>query len=80
MLTASDLDAPARLLFRPLQSGDSAHFAWDGAREFGSLREAVHTAMTEDAPAGQEPYIRTGSGKVLEPATLQALFDSLQGP
>jgi hypothetical protein len=80
MLTATELNAPARLLFGPFLQPGKAAFDWTGAREFASLREAVHVAMTEEPPAGQEAYIRTDSGTVLGPSDLQALFDSLQGP
>jgi hypothetical protein len=78
MLTPSDLDAPARLRYGP--PGSTHDVDWSGAREFASLREALHVAMTEEAPAGQEPFIRTGSGTILGQSTLQGLFDSLQGP
>ena len=80
MLNASELDGPAHLLHRsPPREGDTGH-DWSTAREFTSLREAIHAAMTEDVPAGEVAYIRTSSGTVLDPETLQALFDSLQGP
>jgi hypothetical protein len=81
MLTPTDLDAPARLRYRPadlttpVTEGD-----WEGSTTFGTLREAIQFAMTEDAPAGQEPMIRAESGLVLDPAMLQGIFDSLQGP
>jgi hypothetical protein len=36
--------------------------------------------MTEGAPAGKEPFIQADSGFILDPTTLQGLFESLQGP
>jgi hypothetical protein len=81
MLTPSELDAPALLSHAPPGSPESlAALDWSTARSFPSLREALHVAMAEDAPAGQEPCIRLSDGRILEPTTLHALFDSLQGP
>lgn len=78
MLTPSDLDAPARLRYGP--PGSTQEIDWSGARDFASLREALHMAMTQEPPAGQEPTIRLASGAVLGGSQLQSLFDSLQGP
>ncbi len=81
MLTPADMSAPARLRYRPADLAAAADGDdWEGAMTFGSLREAVQFAMTEDAPAGQEPVIRAESGQVLDPGMLQGIFDSLQGP
>jgi hypothetical protein len=79
MLTPSDLAAPARLIYQPA-APSGPPIDWEGAMTFGTLREAVQFAMTEDAPAGQEPCIRAESGQVLDPAMLQGIFESLQGP
>lgn len=81
MLTPTDLAAPARLRYRAADLSDPPGPGdWAEAMTFGSLREAVQFAMSEDAPAGQEPYIRAESGQVLDPAMLQGIFESLQGP
>jgi hypothetical protein len=81
MLTPTDLAAPARLQYRAADLSDPPTEAdWANGQAFGSLREAVQFAMTEDAPAGKEPFIRADSGFVLDPVTLQGLFESLQGP
>jgi hypothetical protein len=81
MLTPAELDAPARLQYGPFEGGRAgADLDWSSAQEFKTLREALHVAMTREAPAGREPYLRLEDGRVLEPRALQALFDSLQGP
>ncbi|KAA2241041.1 hypothetical protein [Salinarimonas soli] len=81
MLTPTDLAAPARLQYRAADLSDPpADADWAASQSFGSLREAVQYAMTEEAPAGKEPFIRADSGYVLDPTTLQGLFESLQGP
>ena len=80
MVKTQDLDAPAKLQYAAAGRADARLPDWGDARDFASLREAVHVAMTEDPPAGKEPFILTGSGAVLAPATLEVLFDSLQGP
>ena len=81
MLTDADLNAPAQLNYEPA----GAHLAegqidWSQARSFPSLREALHWAMTAEAPPGQVAYIRASSGVVLGPETLDGLWSSLQGP
>jgi len=81
MITAADLDAPARLQYGAADlTADADALDWERAQSFGSLREAVQFAMNEDAPAGKEPYIQADSGCVLDPKILQGLFESLQGP
>jgi len=81
MLTEQDLNAPAVLQYETTGSaiGDR-EVGWDDAREFASLREALHWASTAEAPAGQEAYIRTASGFIVRPEMLQGLLSSLQGP
>jgi hypothetical protein len=81
MLNAAELDAPAQLLYGSSAGGYTEGSPdWRRARRFPSLREAIHVAMTEEAPAGQEPFIKLDDGRVLQPATLHAMFESLQGP
>lgn len=81
MLTKADLDAPARLHYEAqdplLRKGQRK---WDDAREFPTLREAVHWAMNEEAPAGCHAVIRAASGHVLEPEVLEEIWASVQGP
>ena len=79
MLSDADLKAPARLRYQPAAVGEG-QIDWNGAREFPSLREAIHWAMTEEAPAGQEAFIQASSGTVLRPEMLDSLWSSLQGP
>jgi hypothetical protein len=81
MLTEADLNGPARLLYEPAGSEVAdAQIDWTDARDFASLREALHWAMTEEAPAGKLAYIRASSGFVLRPEMLEGLWSSLQGP
>jgi hypothetical protein len=81
MLTETDLNAPAHLAYRPAGGGAAGGaIDWEGAQSFGSLREALHWSMSAEAPAGQAAFIRTASGTVLEPETLETLWSSLQGP
>jgi hypothetical protein len=81
MLTKADLNAPAQLHYEKVgASTDKAQRDWGGAREFPSLREAVHVAMTEEAPAGTHAVIRAASGHVLEPEHLEEIWASVQGP
>jgi hypothetical protein len=82
MLTNAELDSPARLSYgRANLDAPGEPADWSAGREFATLREAVHVAMTESAPAGTEPYIMVmGNGRVLAPSTLHNLFESLQGP
>ena len=80
MLTSTDLDAPARLLYWSAASEADEPTGWDEAQEVPTLREAIHLAMTEEAPAGKAPFIRAESGFLLRPEMLEGLFASLQGP
>jgi hypothetical protein len=81
MLTEADLNAPAQLHYETVGlSKGHAQRDWSGAREFPSLREAVHHAMTEEAPAGTHAVIRAASGHVLEPEHLEEIWASVQGP
>ncbi|MCB5175414.1 MULTISPECIES: hypothetical protein [Microvirga] len=81
MLTESDLNAPAQLHYETVgaSKGDRQR-DWGDAREFPSLREAVHWAMNEEAPAGKHAVIRAASGHVLEPEHLEEIWASVQGP
>lgn len=81
MLTAADLDAPAKLHYENEGTPpDERRRNWDDAREFPTLREAVHWAMNAEAPAGQHAVIRAASGHVLEPEILEEIWASVQGP
>lgn len=80
MLKENDLDAPAELTFAPLGSGGETSNDWSHARTFGSLREAVHWAMTNESPAGTHAAICAASGAVLGPSHLEEIWASLQGP
>jgi hypothetical protein len=81
MLTQADLNAPAKLHYETVgASKGGAQRDWSGAREFPSLREAVHFAMNEEAPAGKHAVILAASGHVLEPDVLDEIWASVQGP
>ena len=80
MLTSTDLDAPAKLLYWNAASVDDEPTGWSEGREFPTLREAIHLAMTEDPPAGKAPFIKAESGFTLRPEMLDGLFASFQGP
>jgi hypothetical protein len=81
MLSDVDLNSPAALTYEPAGAEIAdRQIDWSQARPFGSLREALHWAMTADAPAGRLAYIRASSGAVLRPETLESLWSSLQGP
>lgn len=81
MLTKEDLNAPAHLKYEEVGvTINREHRDWSGAREFPSLREAVHAAMTEEAPAGRHAVVRAASGHVLEPDHLEEIWASVQGP
>ena len=81
MLTEQDLNSPAVLQYETTGSAIAdKEVGWDDAREFASLREALHWALNAEAPAGQEAYIRTASGFVVRPEMLEGLLSSLQGP
>jgi hypothetical protein len=73
-------DTPARLQYRPIVwDRVSASAGWEQARVFGSLREAVRTAMTETAPAGHAAWILTVSGEALRPERIQAMWQERDG-
>ncbi len=76
MLTKDELDAPAHLQYEPI-SGQGHP---SDVTEFASLREAIHWAMTNEAPAGTHAVIRAVSGAVLGPRQLEEIWSSLQGP
>ena len=78
MLSKAELDAPAHLQYEPIGTAGQGHPS--DVREFNTLREAVHWAMNNEAPAGMHAVIRTGSGEVIEPGQLEELWSSLQGP
>ncbi|KLK94621.1 hypothetical protein AA309_02475 [Microvirga vignae] len=81
MVPDTDWDAPAHLQYEPMDTPKGAlpQHASD-VMEFSSLREAIHWAMTNEAPAGTHAVIRTASGEVIEPSHLEELWSSLQGP
>ena len=79
MLTQTEMDAPAHLQYEPIGQGGSPGHPSD-VREFPSLREAVHWAMNNEAPAGMQAVIRAASGAVLGPRHLEEIWSSLQGP
>ena len=80
MLTDADLNGPAHLAYEPAAGTADGQIDWDQARPFASLREALHWAMTAEAPPGKEAFIRASSGAVLRPEMLDGLWSSLQGP
>lgn len=81
MLTDADLNARADLTYEPAGAQVAeGRIEWGDAYSFPSLREALHWAMTAEAPAGQVAYIRASSGVVLGPEMLEGLWSSLQGP
>ncbi len=80
MLTSTDLDGPAQLLYWTAASETDEPTGWSEAREFATLREAIHLAMTEEPPPSKAPFIRAESGFTLRPEMLEGLFSSLQGP
>jgi len=81
MVPKADWDAPAHLQYEPITvpKGAAPRDPSD-VTEFDNLREAVHWAMTNEAPAGMQAVIRTSSGAVLGPAMLEEIWLSLQGP
>jgi hypothetical protein len=79
MPTRHDLDAPAHLQFEPM-GPDAEQKSPSDVMEFSSLREAVHWAMNNEAPAGTHAVIRTASGDVIDPGHLEEIWSSLQGP
>jgi hypothetical protein len=80
MLSETDLDAPAHLYYETLGPQGSGQRVQDEVREFASLREAVHWAMNNEAPAGTHAVIHAASGAVLGPSHLEEIWSSLQGP
>ena len=81
MLSEQDLNAPAVLQWETIGAAvPDDVIDWDDAREFASLREALHWALNAEAPAGLEAYIRATSGFVVRPEMLEGLLLSLQGP
>jgi hypothetical protein len=54
MLTPTNLDSPAKLQYWATDlSMTSSATDWDGARGFGTLREAVQFAIEEEPEGGQ---------------------------
>lgn len=81
MLSEADLNAPAHLRFEPAAGRAGREPAdWSDAREFASLREAVHWSMNAEAPPGTHAVIRTASGQVIGPEHLEEIWSSVQGP
>jgi hypothetical protein len=79
MLSKAELDAPAHLQYEPIGTQAGQGHPSD-VREFATLREAIHWAMNNEAPAGMEAVIRAASGAVLGPRNLEEIWSSLQGP
>lgn len=81
MLTKADLDAAACVKFERAGAHlDGGLIDWAEAEKFDNLREAMHWAVTAEPPPGKEPYIRTASGKVLDPEIVEEMWASVQGP
>jgi hypothetical protein len=81
MIAETDLNLPARLQYEPAGTAMAdAQIDWSNAREYPSLREAIHRVMTEEPPPGRLAYIRCDSGFILRPEMLESLWSSLQGP
>ena len=80
MLTETEMDAPAHLQYEPIGAQGGGQGQPSAVREFPSLREAVHWAMNNEAPAGMQTVIRAASGAVLGPRHLEEIWSSLQGP
>ena len=80
MPTETDFDAPAHLQYEPMGVPVGEGAPPSDIREFPSLREAVHWAMTNEAPAGMHAVIRSSSGEVIDPGHLEEIWSSLQGP
>jgi hypothetical protein len=81
MLVEADLNAPAHVRFETVgPPAAEEEVGWSDAREFPSLREAVHWAMNAEAPAGKHAVIRASSGFVLGPELLEEIWASVQGP
>jgi hypothetical protein len=81
MLTPTDLDSPAKLQYWATDlSMTSSATDWDGARGFGTLREAVQFAIEEEPEGGKQPYILAASGFILTPEMLPGLWETLREP
>lgn len=80
MVPKTDWDAPAHLQYEPIGTPQGGGLHASDVTEFKNLREAVHWAMNNEAPAGMQAVIRTSSGAVLGPAMLEEIWLSLQGP
>ncbi|GGH19895.1 hypothetical protein GCM10007036_23100 [Alsobacter metallidurans] len=79
-VTRDELDGPARLRFCKMSEGLLKPEDWEGARQFPSLREALHVAANEEAPPGTEAFIVTNAGRTLKPEQLAVTWDAMQGP
>ena len=80
MLIKSDLDAPARLQYWPVVPDLYESARWEDARRFGTLREALQAAVTEQCPTGKVAYLLTASGIALKPDELPEIWAKLQRP
>lgn len=81
MVTKEELEARASVAFE--RAGvhlESGQIDWNHAEKFDSLREALHWAMTAEAPPGKDPYVLLASGRVLDPDVLEQIWASVQGP
>jgi hypothetical protein len=81
MLTPDDLERPARLQYWAVDlTTTSSATDWEGAREFGTLREAIQFAVEAEPEAGKQPYILAGSGFIRPPERLPGLWETLREP
>ncbi|KAB0265603.1 hypothetical protein [Microvirga brassicacearum] len=81
MLTKADLEAPAQLAYVAQgEKIDAARIDWAGGEEIATLREALHRAVSEEAPPARHAVIRAKSGQIVTPDQLDELWDSIQGP
>lgn len=80
MIADEEYGQPAHLTFHAADPKSSNPPDWDGARQFTTLREAVHFLMEEEGPPGAFPWILTASGRTLRPEDVTLLLNSSEGP
>lgn len=81
MFASDDLKLPARLQYWATDlSMTSSATDWEGARSFGTLREAIQFAVEEEPEPGKQPFILTTSGFILTPEMLPGLWQTLHLP